>query len=99
MKRIFAVILLVIMVLSLFVGCTEKKICDRCNRKYTGEGKEEGDLGVIFIICPRCVEDLYGSDGSGYDSGWDDYDYDDDGDINQREWEDALGDYMDSIMD
>ena len=34
------------------------------------------------------------SDGS----DWDDYDYDGDGDINQSEWEDALGDYMDSIM-
>lgn len=32
-------------------------------------------------------------------NGWDEYDYDDDGDINQNEWEDALGDYMDKVMD
>ena len=31
-------------------------------------------------------------------NGWDKYDYDDDGDINQNEWEDALGDYMDDAM-
>lgn len=29
---------------------------------------------------------------------WDNYDYDDDGNINQGEWEDALGDYMDDVM-
>ena len=33
-----------------------------------------------------------------YDSDWGEYDYDDDGHINQGEWEDALGDYMDSVM-
>ena len=32
------------------------------------------------------------------DSDWGDYDYDDDGKINQGEWEDALGDYMDGVM-
>ena len=35
------------------------------------------------------------SDGDYYEN----YDYDNDGEINQNEWEDALGDYMDSIMD
>ena len=37
---------------------------------------------------------------SDYSKGdyYEDYDYDYDGKINQNEWEDALGDYMDKIM-
>ena len=31
-------------------------------------------------------------------SDWGNYDYDNDGQINQNEWENALGDYMDNIM-
>lgn len=51
---------------------------------------------LLIIIMIISITSNMGNRGS--DDYWDDYDYDDDGDINQNEWEDALGDYMDDIM-
>lgn len=61
---------------------------------------------IGFVICAIIMGISSGISNSknnhkDYKDGdyYENYDYDDDGKINQKEWEDALGDYMDNIMD
>lgn len=52
---------------------------------------------VMYVICGISTGSFSSNSSTGNDY-WDYYDYDKDGEINQGEWEDALGDYMDDIM-
>ena len=67
-------------------------------------------LVIVFIICGfySCSQSKHSYDNNSDDSNgipynknddfYANHDYDDDGAINQNEWEDALGDYMDEMM-
>jgi len=67
------------------------------NNPFSSSNSSSGDdIGGASI---SDYDSDYDSDSDDdYSTDWDSYDYDNDGEISQGEWEDALGDYMDEVM-
>lgn len=111
---IVTVMILSCIISFLWMGDFVKKVSDddeecfcnkpaiyRSNQSSTGYCEEHKNYLLEYMksLNTRDKGSSGGSGGDYYnDNYYDDYDYDNDGNINQGEWEDALGDYMDDIM-
>ncbi len=58
MKKIFALVLALILMLSL-AACGEKFECEECGEEKTGKKHEVEVLGEELVICDDCYEGVY----------------------------------------
>ncbi len=57
MKKIFALMLVLVLMLSL-AACGEKFECDECGEEKTGKKYEDEIFGEEFVLCEECHEEL-----------------------------------------
>ena len=66
MKKIIALVLAVMLLVTCLVACGGKFTCDMCGEEKSGKKHEESMLGESIVICDDCykaLEDLAGALG------------------------------------
>ena len=57
-KKIIAILLCVIIMLSLFVGCSEEFVCDWCGKTKTESPHSMNFAGEKIKVCDDCYQEL-----------------------------------------